>query len=142
MAVVRFNYADVKSITIGNKKGIKEFLGGMFQKEGKPLKRLDYIFCSDEYLLVINRSHLQHDYYTDIITFDLSEGVEIVGEVYISVDRVKENASQHSSSFQLELLRVMFHGVLHLVGYRDKKKSEITLMREKEDYYLRLFDVK
>jgi probable rRNA maturation factor len=86
---------------------------------------------------------LQHDYFTDIITFDLSVSKnETIGEIYISVDRVRENAMTHSVTFQTELLRVIFHGALHLCGYKDKKKSEITIMREKEDYYLLLFEQK
>jgi rRNA maturation RNase YbeY len=91
-------------------------------------------------LLNINKTFLKHDYFTDIITFDLSEGfVEIVGEVYISIHRVRDNARSLRTNVTNELLRVLFHGALHLCGYKDKKKSEITIMREKEDYYLSLF---
>lgn len=142
MVNVRFNYADVQPISLKRKKAVKEFIKEIFRLEGKALKEMNYIFCSDEYLLEINKSYLQHDYFTDIITFDLSEGDETIGEVYISVDRVKENALTHQATFSSELLRVIFHGALHLVGYKDKKKSEITIMREKEDYYLLLFEAK
>jgi len=90
----------------------------------------------------INRAFLNHDTYTDIITFDLSEGVGIVGEVYVSVDRVKENARLELVTFESELLRVLFHGALHLCGFNDKKKSEIIEMRQKEDYYLQLYSEK
>ena len=92
-------------------------------------------------LLQMNRDFLQHDYYTDIITFGLSEkGQPVEAEVYISLDRVKENARIHGATQANETLRVVFHGALHLCGYKDKKKSEITLMRQKEDQYLRLFE--
>lgn len=137
---ISFNYADVKSIGLKDKTGVKTFVLSMLKEEKKVVSKIDYIFCSDRYLLQINRDFLQHNYYTDIITFNLSENVKIVGEIYISVDRVKENAAVHKSTFTCELLRVIFHGVLHLCGYKDKTKNELTLMRQKEDYYLRYFD--
>ena len=140
MQQVRFNYADINSITLTKKKEVKLLIANIFKQEGKELEYIDYIFCSDEYLLNINRSFLHHDYYTDIITFDLSENKGIIGEVYISADRVKDNAITLQSTFSQEMLRVIFHGALHLCGYKDKKKSEITLMRGKEDYYLRSFE--
>lgn len=140
MAIVRFNYADVKTVPLKQKTAVKDFVINLFQSENKTVDRIDYVFCSDDYLLAINKSFLQHDYYTDIITFDLSNNSETIGEIYISIDRVKENASKHQSTTSSELLRVIFHGALHLCGYRDKKKSEITIMRQKEDYYLRLFE--
>jgi probable rRNA maturation factor len=141
MIKVRFGYADVPAIAMKDKTKVKAFVQEIFTLEGKELDGLQYVFCSDDYLLEINKSFLQHDYYTDIITFDLSEGAgSVIGEVYVSIDRVKENASTHSQPFSRELLRVVFHGALHLCGYRDKKKSEITIMREKEEYYLRLFE--
>lgn len=121
---------------------IKEVVAGIFRDEGRALKRLNYIFCSDGYLLEINKTFLNHDYFTDVISFDLSEGGATVGEVYISVDRVKENASLHSAAFTHELLRVILHAALHLCGYKDKKKSEITIMRQKEDYYLQILQTK
>ena len=140
MAAVNFYYADVPSVSLQQKRLVKQFIVSIFQQERVPIKKLDYVFCSDEYLLSINRSFLQHDYYTDIITFNLSEASSVEGEVYISIDRVRENASEHRVSFRRELLRVMFHGVLHLCGYGDKKKREITIMRDKEEYYLRSFE--
>jgi probable rRNA maturation factor len=142
MAAVHFHYADVRPLSLKKKKVLKDFVVQIFLKEGKGLETINFIFCSDSYLLEINKSYLRHDYYTDIITFDLSEGDLTVGEVYISIDRVKENSEIHATSFREELLRVIFHGALHLIGYKDKKKSEITLMREKEEYYLRLFEAK
>ena len=139
MSAVRFYYADVKAIPLNKKSIVKEFVGDIFSNEGKDLRLLTYVFCSDDYLLTINKAFLNHDYFTDIISFDLTEGVGTVGEVYVSVDRVRENAIFHSTTFQEEFLRVIFHGALHLCGYQDKKKSEITVMRQKEDYYLRAF---
>lgn len=116
------------------------FIEDIFRKEKVPLDTISYIFCSDEYLLTINRDFLRHNYYTDIITFGLSgPGEPIQAEMYISVDRVRDNARNLGETFSDEMLRVLFHGVLHLCGYGDKKKSEIALMREKEDKYLRLF---
>ena len=135
-----FNYADVKSIALKNKTGLKTFIFSVFKREKKRVASINYIFCSDQYLLQINKDFLLHDYYTDIITFDLSDKNAIVGEIYISVDRVKDNANVQGTSFSNELLRVMFHGVLHLCGYGDKTKSEITVMRQKEDYYLLCLD--
>lgn len=108
------------------------------EAEGYELDRIDFIFCSDDFLLDINRTHLHHDEYTDIITFPLEEN-PITGEIYISVDRVKENAASFQTSFDNELRRVMIHGVLHLCGYDDHEEGEIEEIREKEDKYLRLF---
>ncbi len=141
MAKVSLLSAD-RSVPLKGRRLIKRFVEDLFVEEGKELEQLSYIFCSDEYLLQINRQFLKHDYYTDIITFDLSEGKETIGEVYISVDRLKENACVLQVSFREEALRVIFHGALHLCGYKDKKKSESDLMRTKEGYYLRLFEKK
>lgn len=142
MAIVQFTYADVPSVSLKNKKEVKLFIEEIFSTEGKGIERLDYIFCSDEFLLQINQDFLKHDDYTDIITFNLTPQVfvPIVGEIYISVDRVRENAGIHHTSFSGEIKRVIFHGALHLCGYNDKTKREITIMRQKEDHYLRLFD--
>ena len=101
------------------------------------LDRLDYIFCSDKYLIDINYRFLNHDYYTDIITFNLSEHKGTKGEIYISLDRVKENAELNKVPFNEESARVILHGALHLCGYKDKKKTEITIMRQKEEHYLK-----
>ncbi len=138
MAKVMFHYADAR-FSYNRKTELKNFIESLFEKEKKKLEGLDYIFCSDEYLLQINQSHLNHDTYTDIITFDLSEGDGTIGEIYISIDRVKENATQFNNPFSTELLRVVFHGALHLCGYRDKKKEDIDLMRKKESLYINLF---
>jgi len=137
---ITFRYAD-RQLTLAQKTAVRGFIETLFRKEKKKLAGINYVFCSDEYLLEINRSFLQHDYYTDIITFGLSApGEPVEAEIYISTDRVKDNARQLGISFREEMLRVIFHGALHLCGYKDKKKTEISLMREKEDYYLHLFN--
>jgi probable rRNA maturation factor len=119
------------------RRKLKEFIKHIVKKEKRTLASLDYVFCGDQYLLEINERYLQHDDYTDIITFDLSEGREdLTGEIYISVDRVKENASTFQTSFNEELHRVMFHGVLHLCGYGDKSASDRKIMKAKENKYL------
>ena len=128
-------------VTIKNRRHLKLFINQLFKEERKVFHSLNIIFCSDEYLLAINKLHLQHNFYTDIITFDLSEKDSqfIVGELYISIDRVKENASSLYINFSTELLRVIFHGALHLCGFKDKTKTDIKKMRDKEEEYLRLY---
>lgn len=134
-----FNSAD-KRLNIGGRLRIRDFIEEIFKKENKDLKRLDYVFCSDNYLLEINKQFLNHNYFTDIITFDLSEKKgPVIGEIYLSVDRVKLNAVDYDTSMKKELLRVIFHGALHLCGYKDKKKADMILIRKKEDEYLYLF---
>jgi probable rRNA maturation factor len=109
------------------------------QKEKRTIKEINYIFCSDEYLLQLNHGFLNHKTLTDIITFDNSEGKKALeGEIYISIERVKENSLKFKTDFEDELHRVMIHGVLHLIGYRDKKPSEKALMRKKEEACLSL----
>lgn len=136
MEQIFFHYADRKLITKGKKK-IKEVVGIIFKKEKVNFDRLDYIFCSDDFLLDMNKTFLKHDYYTDIITFNLSDSSNIKGEIYISIDRVKDNAKSNKQDFYQELARVIFHGALHLCGYADKKKKEKAIMRSKEDFYLK-----
>ena len=141
MQIVSFNSAD-KQLTLKNKTHLKGFIANIFDKENKPLKKLDYVFCSDDYLLQINKDFLQHDYYTDIITFPLSDKHQpIVGEVYISLDRVRDNAKLQGDSILNETLRVLFHGALHLCGFSDKSPKEIKVMRNKEEFYINLFHV-
>ena len=136
MASVKFNYADRK-LSFSDKKKLKSFILSLFEKENIGLSELNYIFCSDEYLLQINKDYLNHDYYTDIITFSLQEeGEPLIGEIYISIDRIKDNTLSQKTSLLNETLRVIFHGCLHLCGYLDKKPKDIKLMREKEDYYI------
>lgn len=127
-------------ITLSDRTRLKTFIHKLLQGEGKKLVSLNYIFCTDQALLKINQEHLGHDFYTDIITFELSENRnEIVAEIYISVDRVKENANTLGIPLKHELLRVMFHGALHLCGFKDKKPTEIKKMRKMEDQWLTRF---
>jgi probable rRNA maturation factor len=135
---VRFHSTGTGGL-LKQRKDLKNFIIQLFATEGHALQSIDYILCSDTELLEINRKFLQHDYYTDIITFNLSDAPQIVGEVYISTDRVKENAKHFGIPFSEELYRVMFHGALHLCGYKDKKASEKKEMRAKEDEYLKKY---
>ena len=142
MPKVFFNNAD-RNCTITDKMSIKVFISNIFLLENITLARVDYIFCSDNYLLEINKKFLQHDYFTDIITFPLSEiNFPIVAEIYISLERVKENALNHKVFIFNELLRVLFHGALHLCGYADNDINQKLIMRTKEDFYINLFHVK
>lgn len=127
-------------ITLKNRTRLKGFIESLFKDEKKNLSTINYIFCSDKDLLRINQSYLDHDYYTDIITFDLSEYESAVsGEVYISMDRVRDNARAMGFTLISELHRVIFHGALHLCGYKDKSTQEVAIMRKKEDFYLRKY---
>lgn len=113
---------------------IEELIFNENKKEGE----LSFIFCSDEYLLKMNNEYLRHDYYTDVITFDYTEKEIITGDIFISVDRIKENALKYNTTFENELQRVMIHGVLHLVGYNDKTEEEQKEMTKKENQYLNI----
>lgn len=119
---------------------IRKTILATIAKHKYKLQDITYVFVSDDELLEINKEHLNHDYYTDIITFDLSEEKKIVSsEIYISIDRVRDNAIKMKTSIKNEMLRVMFHGVLHLCGYKDKTQSEEKLMRKLEDECLTLY---
>jgi len=136
MATVQFFFHN-KAPFLRDRRKLAHFIEGIFKKEKIQLGSLVYIFCSDEYLLNINREFLKHDFYTDIITFNLAPSPDrIEGEVYISYDRVKENAKTEKVSFKVELHRVVFHGALHLCGFKDKKIKDRQNMRAKEDKYL------
>jgi len=136
---ISFNKAD-KNVSLANRTALKAFIERSLKKEGLRIEALQYIFCSDKFLLGINKSYLQHDYYTDIISFDLSETKgKLIGEVYISIDRVKENAKTHQTSLKEELIRVIFHGALHFCGYKDKKPADIKKMRAQEDKWLKSY---
>jgi rRNA maturation RNase YbeY len=132
------SFAFPAAITLLQRKQLRKFIGSMVELEGNTIEALSFVFCSDDFLLQINRDFLSHDYYTDIITFDFSDDGSgaIAGEIYISVDTVRENARSYSTSITRELHRVIFHGILHLCGYKDKTKSQKHVMRQKEDYYL------
>ena len=134
-AKVRFFYQNTNP-ALKNRSRLKVFIPLIFQEEKKKLGELRIIFCTDDVLLNINKDFLQHDYYTDVISFDLSESEAIEAEIYISDDRIRDNAFLHGATIKMELHRVIFHGILHLCGYGDKTKAERRLMAEKEDYYL------
>jgi len=124
-------------ITLKDRNKLKIFIRDVFKKQGKKPETINYIFCSDKYLLAINKKYLKHNYYTDIVTFDLSDNEkELKAEIYISIDRVKENARRLGLSINSELHRVIFHGSIHLCGYNDKKRNEKEIMREMENQLL------
>lgn len=126
-----------QQFTLKYRKNIKAFISLLMQKEGKEIDTINYIFCTDDYLLELNKSYLKHFTLTDIITFELSKPEEpILSDIYISIDRVKENAKTFQIPFKQEIHRVIFHGALHLCGYKDKSKNDKLIMREKEDFYL------
>lgn len=114
----------------------KQWLEDLILSEGKKLGEINYIFCDDEYLLKINQDYLQHDYYTDIITFDYVKGKTISAEIFVSLQRISDNASTLSREYEDELRRVLAHGILHLIGYKDKTEEEEKEMRRMEDLYL------
>jgi probable rRNA maturation factor len=134
----RFYEQDVKS-GLKNKRKLSAFLDKLVQQHREDIRKtaLSYIFCSDDYLLQMNQQYLDHNTLTDIITFDLSEpGTAMEGEIYISVERVRENAGKFSTTYEEELHRVIFHGALHLCGFKDKKESDKKKMREQENVCL------
>ena len=125
------------SISIENRSVLKNKINGIFLKEKKKYSNISFIFCSDKYLLSINNKFLGHNTYTDIITFPLNEeGEAIFGEIYISVDRIRDNAVNEGCTIKNELYRVLFHGVLHLCGYKDKTIKDKKTMTAKENFYL------
>jgi len=126
--------------SLTSRERLKAFISSIFKKEKKAFESLNIIFCDDNYLLELNQEFLKHDYYTDILSFQLSShGNPLVAEIYISVDRVRDNAKNLNSSFKMELHRVIFHGVLHFCGYKDKSPSDIIKMRAKEDKLLKRY---
>jgi probable rRNA maturation factor len=133
---VQFFEEDI-SYKLKNKAAVKKWITDTVRAEGFILKELSYIFCSDIYLLQVNRQFLNHNYFTDIITFDNSAGDGlIVGDIFISIERVRENAAKFNMPLLDELHRVIIHGVLHLVGYNDKTPADKEKMTLKEDFYL------
>lgn len=138
MSEIEFLSEDV-SFTLQDEASTSNWLNTVATKEGKNILSLTYIFCSDKYLLSINKEYLNHNYYTDIITFDNSMSDQgILGDIFISIDRVKENASEFNEPLQRELNRVIVHGLLHLCGYKDKTEAEQNVMRQREDAYISL----
>jgi len=133
-------FFDEVAPTIRDRKFLKQFIIYIFRTEKRKIQSINYVFSSDRAVHKINKEYLNHDTLTDVITFELSKkGQTIIGEVYISVDRVRENAVIHRSSFKKELHRVIFHGTLHLCGFRDKTIFEVKKMRAKENYYLKRY---
>lgn len=134
---INFHSEDVDFYLVNEKKTIK-WIKDSIKNEAKTVGEISYIFCSDGYLHKINLEYLNHDTFTDIITFDYTEGNIVSGDIFISIDRVKENAAKFKTVFENELSRVIIHGVLHLMGYKDKSAQEKEQMRSKEDFYLTL----
>lgn len=125
---------------IPNEELWKEWISSAVRKEHFETDEINYIFCDDEYLLQINIEYLQHDYYTDVIGFEYSEGKSLSGDIYISIDRIRENAIENQVSFEKELARVMIHGILHFMNYKDQSDEEAKEMRNAEDKYLSFFE--
>lgn len=132
-------FFEKQGFTLNNRTSLKKYIESIFRKEKKRLGTINYIFCSDERLLEINRQFLHHDYYTDIITFELNTVPEIQAEVYISIDRVRDNARTVGCTQQAELHRVIFHGALHCCGYTDKTRTGEKEMRNAEDRHLKRY---
>ena len=134
-----FFFQETKMV-LTERKRLKSFIDKLFKKNQKRLEQLTYVFCSDKYLLEINQKFLKHNYYTDILTFDLSSSQKAVeGEIYISVDRVRENARTQGTTIKEEFHRVIFHGALHLCGFKDKTEKEKSRMTAEEDKCLHLY---
>lgn len=140
--IIHFHFQ--KSVVLKERKKLKHFISQKLFMEGKKCgSEINFIFCSDEELLEINRTHLEHDYYTDIITFDLSEkgSCVLVSDIYISVDRVRDNVKTVGTVVSKELQRVIFHGLLHLVGYKDKTAKQEIEMRAMEERWMKEFSL-
>lgn len=136
--MIQFCTEDI-TFSLQEKLKHKAWLNEVAKQEGKKILELSYVFCSDNYLLQINQEYLNHDTLTDIVTFDNSEDPKkIEGDIFISIDRVRENGEKLGTS-ETELERVMVHGLLHLLGYKDKKKEDKTVMTEKEDFYIKQY---
>ncbi|WP_264511936.1 rRNA maturation RNase YbeY [Flavobacterium sp. N1719] len=137
--MISFNYET--DFLLENESEYERWIQQIIIAENKQEGEINYVFCDDEYLLDINQKYLNHDYYTDIISFDYSVANELHGDIFISIDRVLENANDFKVTFHNELLRVMAHGVLHYCGYKDKTEQESALMRTKENESILLFHV-
>ena len=137
--MINFNYET--DFNLENEEAVTSWLGKVITSENKKEGEINYIFCDDEYLHKINVEYLNHDTLTDIISFDYSMGNELHGDVFVSVERVKDNAADFNVSFEEELKRVLVHGILHYCGYKDKGEAEELLMRVKEDEKIAMFHV-
>ncbi len=133
------NFSSQNHFTLSNTDQYVDWITKVIETHNHKLGEIDFIFCSDEYLHKLNLEFLNHDTYTDIISFDYSVGKIVSGEIYISTDRVQENAQLYTAQFETELNRVIIHGILHFLGFKDKTKEEAKLMRLKEDQCLELF---
>jgi rRNA maturation RNase YbeY len=129
-------FSEISEMPDIDQEKVSDWLVASAQEENKETGECSIIFCPDDYLLEINKKYLNHHYYTDIVTFDYSEGNTIAGDLFISTDRIAENAKAFDVSFEQELHRVMVHGILHLCGYKDATKEEKNIMRSKENHYL------
>jgi probable rRNA maturation factor len=138
--MISFNYES--DFNLDNERIHADWLSKVISSEIKNEGEINYIFCDDDYLLEINQQYLDHDTLTDIISFDYSIGNELHGDIFISIERVRENASDFNVSFEDELKRVMVHGILHYCGYKDKSEKDEQLMREKEEEKMKMFHVK
>lgn len=136
---ISFHSEDV-DFQLENEQKLIDWINSTIQHEEKSATEITYVFCSDEYLYQMNLDYLNHDTYTDIITFDYTENSFVSGDIFISIDRVKENAIKFNTTFLNELSRVIIHGVLHLAGYKDKTTEQKQVMRSKEDFYLTLLN--
>mgnify|MGYP000146081638 CR=1 FL=1 len=137
--MISFNYE--MEFELQNEDQFSEWISRVIFSENKKEGDINYIFCDDDFILDINQKYLEHDYYTDIISFDYSVGNELHGDIFISVDRVRENAEDFNVSFDDELKRVIIHGVLHYCGYKDKSELEERAMRAKEEEKMAMFHV-
>ncbi|MEI8046652.1 MAG: rRNA maturation RNase YbeY [Bacteroidota bacterium] len=133
--MINFTSVEIK-YNLRNKLSLKKWIKSVLVLEGKRCGDITYVFCDDKYLGKMNEQYLKHDTLTDIITFDYSESGVVSGDIFISIERVKENAESFNTGFNAELGRVMVHGILHLLGYKDKRSSDRKIMRSKEDFYL------
>ena len=137
--MISYNYES--DFTLGQEEQYSKWLSAVIESENKNEGEINYIFCDDEYLHKINMEYLQHDDLTDIISFDYCVGNELNGDIFISIERVAENAKEYEVEMETELLRVMAHGILHYCGYKDKSEEDATLMRSKEDEKMKMFAI-
>ena len=135
--MIQFFFENIDEIPIST--ATISWLEDVIKTENKKLGEINYILCDDEYLLKVNQDFLDHDYYTDIITFDYVKGKTISGDIFVSLPRISDNAKTLVRDFNSEFHRVLAHGILHLLGYKDKTEEEITVMRQIEDFYLNVF---
>ncbi|MFA6806133.1 MAG: rRNA maturation RNase YbeY, partial [Bacteroidales bacterium] len=133
---ISFNFVEIKD-TLSKKNKIKSWIRSVIEEKGMKLGDISYIFCDDEYLLEVNKTYLNHDYFTDIISFDYSDKDKVAGDLFISIDRVRDNAQSLNQEFEKELYRVIIHGVLHLLGLKDKTEAQEKEMRKAEEECLK-----